>query len=250
MLVKKGHNMVVSNGCGARKILVCLAVLFLVGSFTGMLTATGGSMSTGADERPTRNYFGVVETSEGATLRVEYIAIGSRVKTDGIMVYEKPTDNEQNPRDHRIDIDLALIDKIIVPEHQKPVRYSKVDYYEITLQFKGDQNPQRLYLIESNNGFFCDEVDGFHNPVPNEFKFSAVKNVVIEGVRSAGLTDRSKTKVPSPEHQERKRHYCTEASKTISELEQEAEQLSGDKKGTMTRLVDKMKNWVGGLCSG
>jgi hypothetical protein len=231
------------------KVFVSLLLLFL-GDVNSRLAATSGSMSTAAEERPIKNYFGVVETAESAMLEVEYIAIGSRIKTDGIIVYEQPASVEQNPRDHRIDLDLSLVERIIVVPHQKAIRYINVDYYAITIQFKGTEHPQRLYLIEGSNSLFCDEVDGFHNPVPNEFRFPAVKQVVIKGVRSAGLTDRAKEKVATPEHQERTRHYCTAAAKTIGELEQEVDKLSGDQKGTFTQLLDKIKNWVGGLCSG
>lgn len=232
------------------KKCVTIVLILVCAASSAALFATAGKTSALADERPLNNYFGTVQTAENVSLEVEYLAIGSRVRTDNILVYEKPRAVDQNPHDHRIDINLVLIDKIIVPDHQKPVRYNNIDYYEITFQFKGTDSPQRTYLIESNNSLFCDELDGFHNPVPHEFKFSAVKQVVIEGTRSAGLTNRSKEKVAAPEHAERKRRYCVEAAKTIDALEKEAEQLPDEKQKKFSTLIDKVKNWVGGLCSG
>jgi hypothetical protein len=227
--------------------IICLLACIMP---CNVLVATSGSASGAAEERPGVNYFGTVQTVEQTLLEVEYIAIGSRTKVDGIIVYGQPVNDKQNPRDHRIDVNLALVDKIFSDPQKKSVRYGNVDYYEITVQFKGDDNPKRTYLIESSANLFCDELDGFHNPISHELKFSAVKEVVIKGARSAGLKPRTKEKVASADREERKNHYCVEASKVVGELEQEAEKLSGGQKEAITRLVSKIKNWLGGLCSG
>lgn len=198
-------------------------------------------------EKPKVNFEGILLDNSGQSYTVENITIGGIYKS--IPVYSQPAQNNQDPLQNTTFLDLAETSEIrTVDTPAADLVYLGRPYVKIEVISKDSKKTTFSYLVETSRKIMCD-IRNDAGPLEKQIAFPALKTLTITDHKArVEKATPPTTGAPDAKVAERNRQ-CEQASKAIYQLEQETEKLSGSQKGTITELVESVKNWVGGLCS-
>lgn len=212
----------------------------------GLCANFGQQESDTAKEKPKVNFKGILRDSTGQDYPVENITIGLLYKD--IPVYAKPASPSMEPEANTTLLDLNEIDEI-KPAHARAeegiVTYNNRRYIEIIVISRDTAKTAMNFIIELTRKIMCD-IKNEAGLIEKRLSFEALQSLKIESytknVEPKENGSKEKTRNKDREYQ------CREASKALRELETESEKVSGEQKNTLNKLIESVKNWVGGIC--
>lgn len=169
------------------KIIAYLPLISLL-----CLNLSSPDLTVAGGEKPTINFSGKLQDTNGDSYVVENITISGMYKQ--IPMYKKPNKVTTKPTANITRIDLSEISLITVPE--KTVHtFDGRDYIELEITYKDPKKTKERFIIEMHKRIWCDQVNQA-GPLEKDLAFDAVESVLLEGYKMAEF---AKTKENSKE---------------------------------------------------
>jgi len=165
-------------------LIITACLILVLANWTAQDTTISG------DKKQRVNFYGILETHEGNTYKVENISIGMKYKQ--IHFFEAPNETPKDliltkdPRKGFISkIDLSEVLGIQVPRPNLKLVFkkgnTKKEYVEVVITFKDKDKTQRRYLIEPRTKIECDETTQAGPIEMESLSFVALKRLTIKG---------------------------------------------------------------------
>ncbi len=176
------------------------ALLFLPIIVVLCLNLGSPDISVAGGEKPTINFKGKLQDTNGDTYLVENITISGLYKQ--IPMYKKPNKITLKPTDNITRIDLSEISLISVPE-KTAVMFDGRDYIELEITFRDPTKTKERFIIEKHKRIWCDQVNAA-GPIEKDLAFNAIETVTIESYKMSELAQKDQNKNKKESNEDKK----------------------------------------------
>lgn len=174
-------------------ILLSLIAVLCLNLSSPDVTVAGG-------EKPSINFRGKLQDTNGDTYEVENITISGMYKQ--IPMYKKPNTVTLKPTDNITKIDLSEISLITVP-NKEILTFDGRDYIELEITYKNIKSQKERFIIEKHKRIWCDQINGA-DPIEKDLAFTAIESLSIDSYKMAEL---AKNKEKDDKNHDQKNHH-------------------------------------------
>jgi hypothetical protein len=165
------------------KIMAVLPIVAII-----CLNMSSPDISVAGGEKPTINFSGTIQDTDGNTYLVENITISGLFKQ--IPMYKKPNKITTKPTANITRMDLSEISCITVP-NKKEESFDGRAYVELEVTYKDYKRTTERFIIEAHKRVWCDQVNEA-GPIEKDLAFEAIESLTIKEYKMAELVDKNK----------------------------------------------------------
>jgi len=172
------------------KIIVVLPIVAII-----CLNMSSPDISVAGGGKPTINFRGKIQDTDGNVYTVENITISGLFKQ--IPMYKKPNKITTKPTANITRMDLSEISLITVP-NKKEESFDGRLYVELEVTYKDHKRTTERFIIEAHKRIWCDQVNEA-GPIEKDLAFEAIESLAIEDYKMAELAKKDKNKKDEPQ---------------------------------------------------